>query len=158
MKLVTGSAVLLLASSAVSLPLPSRLIAQAAPCTFTRGIPNCNQSAFQRTWAAAHVVSYNKSSLDAVASKELFTLLTALGKQVLPASPHSDLVFELTEPDTSGVFVGPSGVERARLRVYGPGLRGPLLWEEVYQDQPDVPWPSAVLYLLERFRARFPLF
>ncbi len=135
---------------------PSRLGAQLTPCTFTRGLPNCDASAFQKTLSAARVVSYNKSSLDGVASKQMFSLLTALGKQVLPSSRHPDLVFELTQPDTSGVFVGPSGVELARLRVYGPGGRGPLLWEEVYKDQPDVPWPSAVLYLLQRFRTRFP--
>ncbi len=146
--------VAVLASFAV---LPqSRLAAQLVPCTFTRGLPTCDASAFQKTFSVAHVVSYNRASLDAVASRQMFKLLTELGKQVLPASQHPDLIFELTQPDTSGVFVGPSGVELARLRVYGPGSRGPLLWEEVYQDQPDVPWPSAVLYLLQHFRARFP--
>ena len=102
-------------------------------------------------------MSYNKAALDAIASKQMFNLLTQLGKKVLPASQRPDLLFELSQPDSSGVFVGPSGVDLARLRVYGAGFHGPLLWEEVYRDQPDVPWPSAVLYLLDRFRTRFPI-
>ena len=131
------------------------LAAQRPACTVEKGFATCDQARFAKALTSARTATYNRATLDAVNAKQLSAMLVSLGKQVVASGQPADLIFDLSQPDSSGVFVGPSGVDRARLRVYGPGPRGPLLWEEIYQDQPDVPWPSAVLYLLQQFKTRF---
>jgi hypothetical protein len=129
---------------------------QTQPCTVTQhDDPICDQVAFQKTFSAARSVTFNQDKLDRYAAKQLQETLTSLGKQVVPVGDRSQLGFELTQPSTDGIFVGPSGIVLARLQVFGPGPRRPLLWEETYRDQPDVPWQSAVLYLLRQFHDRF---
>jgi len=130
--------------------------AQITPCTFANGEPTCNSAAFKQSLAAARTVSFNESDLNPYFAKQLAELLTSLGKQIIPFADHPDLTFALTFPSTEGVFVGPAGVVLARLRVYGPGARTPLVWEETYMDQPDVPLQAAVLYLLKQFHEGFP--
>jgi hypothetical protein len=130
--------------------------AQIHPCTFRQDEPTCNQAAFKQTFAAARTVSFNESDLNPYYAKQLAALLTSYGKQIVPFADHPDLTFSLIFPSTEGVFVGPSGVTLARLRIYGPGASTPLLWDETYMDQPDVPLQAAVQYLLKQFRQRFP--
>lgn len=137
--------------------VPFSATAQAKPCVIgnTDPVNNttvCDLPAFKTAFANTPYVSYNSDKLDPVASKQLRDMLTSLGKQIVSTSGHPSLFFSLTQPDLNGVFVGPAGVVLARLRVYSPSQT--LLWEETYTDQPDVPWPSAVLYLLQSFRTR----
>jgi hypothetical protein len=136
--------------SAVLLVAPL-VTAQDTPCNLSGTDPVCDRAAFKRAFASAANVSFNRSALDPIAAKQLYDTLTSLGKHIVGDSDHPRLIFVLTEPDLNGVFVGPSGVVLARLRVYAPNGRT-LLWEETYTDQPDVPLPSAVLYLLQQFR------
>ncbi len=147
-------ALLALTFLAVSSSIPAS--AQTKPCVVGNSDPAnnttvCDLAAFKIAFAATKYVSYNADKLDAVAAKQLRNTLTSLGKQIVSDSDHPSLFFDLTQPDLNGVFVGPSGVVLARLRVYAPDGRT-LLWEETYTDQPDVPWPAAVLYLLQQFR------
>jgi hypothetical protein len=137
---------------------PMVAAAQAKPCVIGNSDPVnnttvCDLPAFKLAFANAKYVSYNRSKLDDLSAKQLRDMLTSFGKQIVSDSDHPGLFFELTQPDLNGIFVGPAGVVLARLRVYTSGSHT-LLWEETYTDQPDVPWPSAVLYLLQNFRNR----
>ena len=131
--------------------------AQITPCTFRQQEPICDKSAFAKAFAAAKTVSFNEADLNPYFAKQLAELLTSRGKQIIPFADHPDLTFALTFPSTEGVFVGPSGVVLARLRIYGPSASTPLVWEETYMDQPDVPLQAAVQYLLKQFHDRFPV-
>lgn len=138
--------------------VPLAAVAQAKPCVMGNSDPVnnttvCNFPAFKQAFANAKYVSYNRDKLDELTTKQLREMLTSFGKQIASGSDHPGLFFELTQPDLNGIFVGPAGVVLARLRVYTSGSHT-LLWEETYTDQPDVPWPSAVLYLLQNFRNR----
>ena len=138
------------------LPVGPTIFAQNQPCkTPKNDDPVCDQAAFHKTLAATRSVTINQDKLDPYAAKQLQEMLTSLGKQVVPFGVRSQLGFELTQPSTDGVFFGPSGIVLARLQVFGPGPNRPLLWVEEYRDQPDVPWQSAVLYVLRQFHDRF---
>ena len=143
------TSLLIIAAGLFALPAA----AQVTPCTFDRGEPTCNQAGFQKTFAVAATVRYNQATLDPYAARQLAAMLSRLGKEVVSPGEHAGLVFELSQPNTDGIFVGPSGIILARLRVYAGNGRT-LLWEETYRDQPDVPWQSAVLYVLQQFRDR----
>jgi hypothetical protein len=140
-----------------SLFVPALANAQNHPCTFRQDEPICDKPSFTKTFAAARTISFNESDLNPYFAKQLAELLTSYGKQIISFADHPDLTFSIIFPSTEGVFVGPSGVTLARLRVYGPGASTPLVWEETYMDQPDVPLQAAVQYLLKQFHERFPV-
>jgi hypothetical protein len=146
-----------LAPALLAASIPLCASAQITPCTFRQDEPICNKAAFKQTLAAARTVSFDEANLNPYFAKQLTELLTSYGKQIVPFADHPDLTFAFIFPSTEGVFVGPSGVVIARLRVYGPGASTPLLWDEAYMDQPDIPLQAAVQYLLKQFHNRFPV-
>ena len=126
---------LLLASSF----LPALVAAQVQPCTFRQDEPICNKAAFKRRSPRPKRSASTKPISTPTSPNNSQIFLTSYGKQIVPFADHPDLTFAFIFPSTEGVFVGPSGVVLARLRVYGPGASTPLLWDESYMDQPDVP-------------------
>jgi hypothetical protein len=130
--------------------------AQTTPCTLHNHVCTCNQADFQRALAQARTVTVEAQPSNRTATTQLTQFVTSLGKQVVPANP--DLAFLITPIDTTGIYVGPAGVDLITLRIYAPSTgseRGPLLWAETYRGQPDMPYPSQVRTVLEQFKSRF---
>ena len=106
--------------------IPPALSAQNQPCTIRQhDNPICDRAAFQKTFDAARSVTINSDKLDPYASHQLREQLLSMHKQVVPVGSHSQLGFELTQPSTDGILIGPAGVVIARLQVFGPGGQPP---------------------------------
>ena len=132
--------------------------AQAASCTLVKDTYSCDWGVFKKTLAAAKTVAIRSKPMDPGGDRLLDKLVVALGKEAVTSpEERADLVMVLVPAESSGIFFGPSGRTLATLRIYGRGSldsRGPLLWAETLDGQPDIPWPSVVYQLVSQFQSR----
>lgn len=129
---------------------------EAHPCTRTGKEYNCDKASFDKVLHLAKTVSVKLPNVDASSSEQLNKLAHSLGKTV--QAEGADLAFVLSQPDTTGIYYGPSDRELAVLRVYYGSVNnrpGKLVWVESYYGQPDTPWAIVVNHLTDQFRAHF---
>lgn len=127
----------------------------AVACQQDKGRYQCDQTAFMRSLSAAKTVAVETRPFDSNGQQQLGKLATQLGKTV--ASTNTDLIFRLERlnPDDT-IYYGPNSRDLAALRVYscGPqGSGGVLIWVEIYNGQPDMPWPTIVYEIIQQFKA-----
>ena len=131
---------------------------QAVSCTLVKDTYSCDWGVFKKTLADAKTVALRSKPMDPGGDRQLNKLVVSLGKEAVTLpEERADLVMVLVPAESSGIFFGPSGRVLATLRVYGRGSltdRGPLLWAETLDGQPDIPWPSVVYQLVSQFQSR----
>jgi len=132
--------------------------AQAVSCTLVKDTYSCDWGVFKKTLAAAKTVAIQSKPMDPGGDRQLRKLVGSLGKEaVVSPEERADLVMVLVPGESNGIFFGPGGRALATLRIYGRGSlesRGPLLWVETLDGQPDIPWPSVVYQLVSQFQSR----
>jgi hypothetical protein len=132
--------------------------AQSSGCTLDKGIYTCSWPAFRQTLAGATTVRVVTEPVDAFANSQMAKLVRRLGKMDVTASEGpADLTFLLIPLNNAGSYFGSADQDIATLRIYVGRTAerpGTLIWAETYRGQEDVPWPSAVHYLLDQFEDR----
>ncbi|SFS21710.1 hypothetical protein SAMN05421771_4301 [Granulicella pectinivorans] len=144
---------LLLAGMLVSTGAASAQVNEG--CVLDKQTYTCNQAEFTPLWRSAGTVTVEASPRDKMAAAQLREMLVKMGKTVGAAG---DLTILVVQRDTSGVEVGPAGIELGSIRVYAPGTdgkRGNLVWAETYTGQPDMSWPAVVHTLVMQFEGKF---
>jgi hypothetical protein len=135
-------------------------IALSAGCTQDKNRVTCNAAAFAVALRNAANIAVDSQPLSRIADEQLASLVSSLGKASTPGqktstSGQADLTFVLVRIDDDGINYGPNDRELASLRVYSPGregARGPLVWDEPFWGQPDIPWPAVVHKLILQFK------
>ncbi len=131
---------------------------QAVSCALHKNTYLCDWAVFKKTLAAARTIALKSKPMDPGGDAELKKLAGDLGKRAVVAPEEdADLVMVIVPAEDSGIFYGPGGRALATLRVYGRGSlnrRGPLMWAETLDGQPDIPWPAVVYQLIAQFQSR----
>ena len=124
-------------------------------CVLHQQTYTCNQVEFATEWNSAGTVTVEASPRDKIAAAQLREMVARMGKT---AGPAGDLTIMVVQRDTTGLYVGPAGIELGSIRVYAPGTegkRGNLVWAEIYTGQPDMSWPAVVHALVMQFEGKF---
>ncbi len=135
----------------------------AEGCTLQKQVYTCDRAGFRQALAKAATAEVDPAAKDRMVAAKLRDLVTTLGKAAPGPGQPADLTFSLLPVESTGVMVGPAGVELAVLRVFGPAARtgsasggtGALLWAETFSGQPDTSWPATVQATINQFRAGF---
>jgi hypothetical protein len=126
----------------------------SAGCTLDKHVYHCDRAAFRKAWQGATTVAVESVPVNRMVLGQLTETVRKTGKNVAAEGAPAEVTLSLLRRDLTGVTIGPSGVELATLRVYGPGTgseHGELLWAEIFTGQADMAWPSVVHRVIEQF-------
>lgn len=150
-----GSATFTLCTILAASSIAAQMQVAVHACSKDGNQYNCDKASFEKVLRVARTVSVRTPRLQPSAG-QLKKLALSLGKTVQSGS--ADLTFVLAQPETDGIYYGPSDRELAAIRVYY-GVKGndpgTLVWVENYFGQPGTAWPIVVNQLTEQFRAQF---
>lgn len=144
-------ATITLTLAALSLQPASRVPPPQTTITCDPSGTNCDQTTLRTTVHDARTIAIQAPPRDRVAQAELGRLVHDLGKQLAPPHGAADLTLILTQPQPSGVEIGPGDRDLATLQVYS-GRTGQLIWVQRVRGQGNKPWPAIVGETLEQFR------
>jgi hypothetical protein len=140
------AAVALLSSYPATAANPAQTIATCEPTG-----AGCDQTTLRAAVHEARTIAAQAPPRDRVAQAELGRLVHDLGKQLAPPHGAADLTLILSQPQPSGVEIGPGDRDLATLQVYS-GRSGQLIWVERVRGQGNKPWPAIIGDTLQQFR------